>query len=128
MQGSERCTFPFYLPRQGYTLCFHVIWSILGGVHWGGGYRNLFALSRVLSPDGTSLLLILIGSHTKTLMLYMDWSTITITGLWRVVRCCTTPRTFRMLQNNQITLLCNWIHSTHLLRKIYNNTSNNGIF
>ena len=43
----------------------------------------MFALSRVLSPDVTSLLSILIGPHIQTFILYADWLKITITDLRR---------------------------------------------
>ena len=52
---------------------------------------NMFALSRVLSPDVTSLLLFLIGPHTQTLILHTDWLKITITRSWSGVTHSVTP-------------------------------------
>ena len=61
------------------------------------GYNNLFALSRVLSLDFMSSHLKLIGPPIQTLILYADWSKITIIGLQRVARHCVTLCEFKML-------------------------------
>ena len=64
----------------------------------------MFALSRVLSADVTSLLLILIGPHIKTLILYTYWLKITITGSRSGVAHCMTPTRSKMTQFTWIVL------------------------
>ena len=48
-----------------------------------------------------SLLLVLIGPHTQTLTLNIDWIKITITGLWRVARHCAASRASKGLVRNK---------------------------
>ena len=93
--STTKCSSPQSGVRE--TTCSHPLGS--GTLE---GYRNQLALSRVLSLDVTSSLLIPVGSHTQILILHVDWSKITIAGLWRIAKYCATPYALKMPQFAQI--------------------------
>ena len=55
-------------------------------------------LALIKIPDVTSSLFVLIGPQTQTLILNIDWTEISIAGLWSVARHCTTPRALQLLR------------------------------